>query len=200
MREFTWSQEDEVFLVQIDAEHRELFQVAQSLHRAIAAGSTAEIREHLRAIATHAEEHFSHEEWLMQSVGYPSYAWHKQQHDTARRRLKLFIPMVVSGDKEATELFLEFLAGWLHDHTTVTDRMMASYVRNYERSHAASALERWGEPRARTRSDSSNGGPYPRTIRPCKACGEQTTHEMRPIGVVCLKCAERSVSADLDRD
>ena len=136
----------------------------------------------------------------MQSVAYPSYGWHKQQHDTVRRRLKLFIPMVESGDKEATELFLEFLAGWLHDHTSVTDRMMASYVRNYERSHAASALERWGERRARVRSDSNNGGPYPRTIQPCKACGEQTSHEMRPSGVVCLKCVGRSVSADLDRD
>src|SRR5579871_216682 len=197
MREFTWSQEDEVFLVQIDAEHRELFRFAEALHRAIAAGAPGEVREHLRAIAAHAEEHFSHEEWLMQSVAYPSYAWHKQQHDTARRRLKLFIPMVESGDKEATELFLEFLAGWLHDHTSVTDRMMASYVRNYERSHAASALERWGDPRGRARSNQPSNGPYPRTIRSCQACGEQTTHEMRPNGMVCLKCAERSVSADL---
>jgi hypothetical protein len=139
----------------------------------------------------------------MQSVKYPSYAWHKQQHDTARRRLKLFAPLVESGDAEATELFFEFLEGWLQDHTGLTDRMMAAHVRNYERSHAASALERWGTTRpAGVAPPVSSGedGPFPRTVRYCKACDGQTTQEIRSKGFVCLKCAERSVSADLDRD
>jgi hypothetical protein len=41
---------------------------------------------------------------------------------------------------------LEFLEGWLRDHITLTDRMMAAHVRNYERANATSALERWGAP------------------------------------------------------
>jgi len=147
MRQFSWSAANEIFLAQIDAEHQHLFRIAEELQQAVESNAPAgEVREHLGRLTTHAEEHFTHEEWLMDSVGYPSYGWHRNQHDTARRRLNLFVPLVEAGDQEAAELLLDFLAGWLHEHTTLTDRMMGAYVRNYERSHAASALERWGEP------------------------------------------------------
>ena len=147
MRHFRWSEENEVFLTQIDAEHRDLFRIADALQQAIAGHApAADVNGHLHVLLAHAEEHFSHEEWLMQSVKYGSYAWHKQQHNTARRRLKLLAPLVESGESEAAELFLEFLDGWLQDHICVTDRMMGAYVRNYERATATNALERWGEP------------------------------------------------------
>ncbi|MGP8244300.1 MAG: bacteriohemerythrin [Bryobacteraceae bacterium] len=147
MRQFRWSAENEVFVTQIDAEHRELFRIADELQQAVAGhAAAAEVKGHLDALIAHAEEHFSHEEWLMQSVKYASYAWHKQQHNTARRRLKLFAPLIASGEPGAADLLLDFLEGWLQDHTGVTDRMMAAYVRNYERVNATSALERWGTP------------------------------------------------------
>jgi hemerythrin-like metal-binding protein len=85
-----------------------------------------EVRDHLRALSAHAEDHFSHEEWLLQSTSYPSYGWHRQQHDTVRRRLKLLVPLIEKGDQEATDLFLEFLSGWLQDHTGATDKMMGA--------------------------------------------------------------------------
>lgn len=145
MPPIAWSPENEVFIAQIDAEHRDVYQVSAEFERAIKEKLPLhELCAHLRTVGARMEEHFVHEEWLMQSVQYPSLGWHRQQHQTARRRLKLFKPLIEAGDAEAAEAFLEFLAGWLHDHTTVTDRMMAAFVRNYERAHAASALERWG--------------------------------------------------------
>src|SRR6516165_2272295 len=201
MRHFTWSRDNEIFLAQIDAEHREMFRIAGGLERALSQGAPrVEVRDQLRALSAHAEDHFSHEEWLMQSTSYPSYGWHRQQHDTVRRRLKLLVPLIEKGDQEATDLFLEFLSGWLQDHTGVTDKMMGAYVRNYERTHSTSAFERWGEKPARLREANVEIGAFPKTIRYCKICGEQSTHEIRDVGLVCLTCAERSVSADLDRD
>ena len=206
MGQFVWSPENEVFLAQIDAEHRDLFQVAEGLEHAISTRAPpGETREHLRALVAHAEDHFSHEEWLMQSVRYPSFGWHRQQHDAARRRLKLFIPLVEEGNTEAAVAFLEFLAGWLHDHTSLTDRMMAAFVRNYERAHATGALQRWGAPAASAAAappptPAGQSGPFPKTLRFCRACGRQTPHEIRPSGLMCRACAERSVGAELDRD
>jgi hemerythrin len=85
MRHFGWSEGNEVYLPLIDAEHRALFELADSLQNAVSAGARAtEVREHLHRLTAQAEEHFTHEEWLMQSAGYPSYGWHKHQHDTAR--------------------------------------------------------------------------------------------------------------------
>jgi hemerythrin-like metal-binding protein len=206
MRHFRWSKENEVFLSQIDAEHRGLFQAADTLQHAVAEGApAAQVKLHLRSLASHMEEHFSHEEWLMQSTAYPSYGWHKQQHETARRRLKLFVPLIEGGDAEGTELFFEFLSGWLEDHTTVTDRMMGAYVRNYEREHGSSAFGGRGGsgpspsavvPAAAPEEPQS----HPKTVYFCKACGKTTAHELRPGGLVCIKCVGRSVSAELDRD
>ncbi len=204
MGHIAWSTENEIFIAQIDAEHRDLFQLAEAFERAIEAKAPLpETRKSFDTLVTHLEEHFSHEEWLMQSVGYPSIGWHRQQHDTARRRLKLFAPLIQSGNDEAAEAFLEFLAGWLDDHTSVTDRMMAAFVRNYERSHAKGALERWGAPIGRLAprtTPAEEVGPFPKTIRFCNICGCQTPHEMRPGGLLCRKCTERSVGAELDRD
>ena len=147
MRNFRWSENNEVFLPQVDAEHRDLFRIADELQQAIAGQAVAaDVKRHLDTLVAHAEEHFSHEEWLMQSVKYSSYGWHKQQHNTARRRLQVFAPLVESGESEAAELLLDFLEGWLQDHISVTDRMMAAHVRNYERANATSAIERWGLP------------------------------------------------------
>jgi hemerythrin len=144
MRRFRWGKDNEVFLAQVDSEHRELYRIAGELEGAIErAVPRAQIKDLLRHLIKEAEEHFQHEEWLMQSVGYPSYGWHKEQHNTARRRIKLFVPLIEAGEHEAADLFFEFLSGWMHDHTSVTDRMMASFIRNYERTHHVNTLEEW---------------------------------------------------------
>jgi len=203
MGQFQWSPEHEVFIAQLDAEHRDLFEIAGGFEQALERHAPpAESQDYLRSLVEHLQDHLSHEEWLMQSVEYPSYSWHKQQHETARRRLKLFVPLVESGDAEATAVFLEFLSGWLHDHTSVTDRMMAAYVRNYERSHATDAFERWAAraPSARRAQASAGSEALPKTVHFCKICGAQTSHEMRPEGMVCQACAAHSVRAELDRD
>jgi hemerythrin len=171
MGQFTWSAENEVFLAPVDAEHRDLFRIADELQDTVARNALPdEVYGHLQRLTAHVAEHFSHEEELMRGVHYPSYGWHRAQHDTVRRRLKLLVPMIEVGDKEAANLLLEFLAGWLQDHTTLTDKMMAAFVRNYERTHVTDSFERRGKasgvPRSHgvcgTRTDSPAQLPRPR--------------------------------------
>jgi hemerythrin-like metal-binding protein len=140
MQRFKWTKEHAVFLPDVDAEHRNLFHLADQLEAAVLAkADAAQVLETLRALIAATEDHFSHEERQMRSTHYPSYAWHKQQHDTLRKRMSQFVPRIESGDGEAALLLLEFLSGWLKDHTALTDRMMGAYLRNYERQ-AAPAL------------------------------------------------------------
>jgi hypothetical protein len=46
--------------------------------------------------------------------------------------------------------------------------------------------------------------PLPKTLRFCKSCGKQTTHEVRSgagvIATVCVPCLERALQYELDRD
>jgi hemerythrin len=70
----------------------------------------------------------------MRGTRYLAFDWHRQQHETARKRLRQFAPLIEQGDGEAGHRLIEFLTHWLEDHTTVTDRMMGAYLRNQERA------------------------------------------------------------------
>jgi hemerythrin len=169
MAHFTWTAEHDVFLEPVDIEHRELFQLADELRSALSRGfEPGRVLEALNRLTAHINSRFSHEESLMRAVGYPSFSWHKSQHNTAQRRVKLFVPMIKSGDEAAAELFFEFLEGWLRDHTLVTDKMLASFVRNYQRTHpATSVFHDWSKPAPAAKR---NDQPVPATQR------EQTVH------------------------
>ena len=75
----------------------------------------------------------------MKSASVPDFEWHKLQHDTARKRAKVFAEDIEAGNREAPMAFLDFLARWFKDHLGLTDRMMGAHVRNYERLHAKMA-------------------------------------------------------------
>jgi hemerythrin-like metal-binding protein len=126
-----------IFIAEIDAEHRTLFRLADEL--ATALGSRAhEVRsELLESLVSHIQDHFAHEERLMRASRYDALAWHKGQHDGARRQVKRFVKRIEEGDRKAGAEMLEYLAGWLQSHIPVTDRMMAAYLRNFERRRAA---------------------------------------------------------------
>lgn len=133
---FHWSKQFAVYLPEIDAEHRAIFLAGAELENAVGAGvPAARVRELVRAIAGHVEDHFTHEERLMRGARYDAFEWHKKQHDGVRRRLKQFARRVDDGDGNAPGEILEYLAHWLHDHTRLTDRLMGARLRNFSREH-----------------------------------------------------------------
>ena len=140
MQHFKWSKAHAVFLPEVDAEHRNLFRMAEELQQALRTGAeAARILDLVRPLAVAVEEHFAHEERLMRAASCPDAAWHKGQHDTARKRLAAAIAEIEAGNIEETEDFIEFLGKWFRDHMSLSDRMMGAHVRNYDRLHAAVA-------------------------------------------------------------
>jgi hemerythrin-like metal-binding protein len=138
MRLFKWGKSNAVFVPAIDDEHRAIFQATGELQQALAGGAPLfQVQEILHRLIACLEDHFAHEEKLMRGTRYLSFDWHKQQHDTARKRLRQYVPLIENGDLEAGNALVEFIANWLHDHTTVTDRMMGAYLRNQERARIA---------------------------------------------------------------
>lgn len=137
MRPFKWSKANSVFIPEIDAEHKAIYRMAEELRQAIEAGTAlAEMEPRLETLMEHAEAHFEHEERLMRNSGCPSLEWHKKQHNTLRKRLRQFVPQIHQGERQALELLLEFLNGWLRNHTGLTDRIMSAHVRNHQREVA----------------------------------------------------------------
>jgi len=131
---FHWTKQYSVFVPEIDAEHRAIFLMGAELERAAAEHAPqARLREMIRALAGHAEDHFTHEERLMRDARYEAFEWHKHQHDGVRRKLKEFAKRIGSDDGEAPGELLQYLSHWLHDHTALTDRMMGARLRNFNR-------------------------------------------------------------------
>jgi hemerythrin len=136
MRLFHWSKSNAVFVPEIDDEHRAIYQAGADLQQAFDSGAPLVcVQEILGALITVTEEHFAHEERLMRRGHYESFSWHKQQHDTARRRIKEYASQIEAGDAEAGKALNEFLSKWLHDHMGLTDRMMGAFLRNQQRAH-----------------------------------------------------------------
>ena len=138
MRLFKWSKSNAIFVPGIDDEHRAIFQVTGELQQALTGGAPLfRIQEILHRLIASAEDHFAHEEKLMRSSRYLAFDWHKRQHNTVRKRMRKFAPLIENGDAEAGNALVEFLTRWLHDHTSVTDRMMGAFLRNQQRTRIA---------------------------------------------------------------
>lgn len=140
MQSFKWTKAHAVYLPQVDAEHRNLFRMAEELHQAARTGTqSARVRELVRPFLAAIEEHFAHEERIMKAASCPDLGWHKLQHDTLRKRIGAFAADIEAGNTEAPMAMLEYLGRWLKDHLGLTDRMMGAHVRNYERLTAKAA-------------------------------------------------------------
>jgi hemerythrin len=140
MQLFKWTKAHSVFLPQVDAEHRNLYQLAEELHQAIESGARApRIRNEMQALLAAVEEHFAHEERLMKAAACESYEWHKQQHNTMRKKGKQFLAAFAAGDRDVPQDFLAFLAHWFRDHMALSDRMMSAQVRNSDRLSATAS-------------------------------------------------------------
>lgn len=137
MQLFKWTKAHSVFLPEVDAEHRNLYRLAEELHESVEAGARApRIRNGMQALLDAIEEHFAHEERLMKAAACESYEWHKQQHNTVRKKGKRFLADFAAGGRDVPEDFLAFLAGWFRDHLALSDRMMGAQVRNSGRIRA----------------------------------------------------------------
>jgi len=137
---FKWSSACSVYLPEIDAEHREIFRLGDELHKALLAGTAlAQLKPILANLLEAEEQHFRHEERLMRAMRYDALAWHKRQHDTARRKSRELVKRIESGDTGAAGELLQYLSNWLGDHISVPDRMMGAYLRNYLRFNTSVA-------------------------------------------------------------
>jgi hemerythrin-like metal-binding protein len=139
MRQFKWTKAHATFLPEVDAEHRSLFRMAEELHEAVRAGQDAvRVRALMQSLIASIEEHFVHEERIMQTANCESYDWHRQQHDTLRRKAKGFFEQFEAGEARAPLGFVNFMARWFRDHMALSDRMMGAQVRNSDRLQATS--------------------------------------------------------------
>ena len=140
MRTYNRKNVSPVYFPALDAEHLEVFNAVEELRLAVSGRAPADLVEAaLRRLTEHVAAHFAHEERLMRASRYSGYAWHLQSHDAARKRVRLAADRVGAGDASGVSDLVDFCRCWLRDHTGLHDRMMTSYLRNFERGRSRQA-------------------------------------------------------------
>ena len=134
MRSLKWSTSHAVFVPEIDDEHKDIFEAVACVQKAVVAGPPPqELRDLVERLVSCIEDHFAHEERLMNAARYSSLAWHREKHNAARRRIRQFVVRMEQGDAASAPEMVEYLTSWLPDHARLPDRMMAAYLRNHHR-------------------------------------------------------------------
>ncbi len=72
--------------------------------------------------------HFESEELLMRRYGFPGFALHQADHESAGRRFVRFQNDFENGDLNSAALKI-FLTGWLMDHSKASDAEYVAWVK-----------------------------------------------------------------------
>jgi hemerythrin-like metal-binding protein len=139
VQSISWTDDDSVFVPQIDAEHEKLFEGAESMRQFLAHSWVADhARFPLWRFSQDFLAHLNSEERLMRTSRYAGLNWHERQHQTGRKKLARLTDAVHRGNQQAVREALQDVAVWMHDHITVADRMFAAHLRNEMRERLAS--------------------------------------------------------------
>ncbi len=112
----------------MDAEHKKLFEIAESAYKLLNDEFIIDkfdyIVKIIEELKDYAEVHFSHEEAYMESIQYKKIFSQKIEHQEFIGKLNQINWEEVEKDQEKTILnILEFLNDWLVNHILYTDKL-----------------------------------------------------------------------------
>ncbi len=112
---FPWKKKYSVGVRLIDTDHKNLFEIINTLHDGIQRGlSTSQIGIAIAGLARYVDEHFEREEDLMREYCYPGLPKHQESHrDLIRkvyaiRKIQISQPAKIDPNK-----LMSFLKDWL---------------------------------------------------------------------------------------
>ena len=127
-----WSKEYELGEELVDSQHKRLFELVDTIGRACAEGTDAEIlNETLDFLLNYTVQHFVDEEALQLSCGYPDYQRHKKLHDEFEETVKEKVAeyRANGSTKELSDTVTKVIVRWLVNHILKEDKRIAQYIK-----------------------------------------------------------------------
>ena len=115
--QFVWENKYSVGNPIIDKQHKEMFKLGNDLPEVL---SAQEIKPIIMGLYKYTREHFSMEEEMMKSIGFPLLAEHKILHEELISKLNEISSLSFETDK-AVLSFKKFVYGWLIEHIMYQD-------------------------------------------------------------------------------
>jgi hemerythrin len=127
---FEWKDIYSTGIHSVDAQHRNLFAVAEDLYAAMTNGQgRAAVGRTLDRMVQYTASHFAHEERLMRLHNFPDFEAHKAEHDKLTAQVLQFQADFRAGKATITVQLLHFLRDWLQKHIQGSDQQYAPFLR-----------------------------------------------------------------------
>lgn len=130
MEKIEFTKDLELGIDLIDAQHRRLIDLINSLVEMNATGASRDaLAEVLDELSQYIFEHFEAEEAFMLEAGYRGLAAHREQHAAFVKKCIGFQGKFRAGEARLEADILIFLAGWLVHHISGEDRRYVTHCR-----------------------------------------------------------------------
>ena len=112
----------------VDREHLKLIDMLNQVHALLGEGRKDEARQFFNeTLSAYVNEHFAHEEKLMESIGYPQLEEHRRIHAQFKQSFQELKPLIERADEAAFRKALTDAFTWIITHIGKTDRKYASF-------------------------------------------------------------------------
>ena len=126
----SWRPEYQVGVRLIDTEHKYLFKLINEFHAKHARGnSLKQCLLVLNRLVAYAEEHFQHEEALMQKIDYPRYDRQKELHRQLYSSIFELSEKLSMADALVDAETMRFLKHWIVEHIVKEDTDIGDFLR-----------------------------------------------------------------------
>ncbi len=122
-----WLEEYNIGIEDIDSQHRQLADTLTRLKQSFS--KEEEAVKTLKFLVRYTELHFSTEEAFMQSIDYPDYKTHKQQHEKLTNDVKKIILKLQKEKRIDPSYLIKFVSNWLKHHILEEDRKIGTFHR-----------------------------------------------------------------------
>jgi len=123
-----WSEDYSVNVPILDADHRKLIEMINTLHDAMKTGKGKDVLEKIISDATaYTLQHFVNEEKLMIQHKYPDYQEHKRIHEEFIKKIADLKKQYESRQLQSSSM-LSTLQSWLVTHITNVDKKYSPFL------------------------------------------------------------------------
>ncbi len=126
-----WKDDYSVNVGMIDQQHKKLISLLNDLYDGLREQKGKDVvGKVLGDLVSYTEAHFTSEERLMKTHGYPAYLQHKVEHDALTSKVVAFQKDFNAGRTSVPVELLHFLRDWLSNHILGTDKLYSSYFQS----------------------------------------------------------------------
>ena len=122
-----WNDEYSIGIVEIDEQHKKLFELSEILNEAT---EINEIKDIFLFLEEYMQFHFNTEESMMRKYNYELIEEHKKLHDDLKEKVTGYIELYFLGNYSFIEELEEVVQEWIYEHILEEDRKYKEFFKN----------------------------------------------------------------------